>query len=264
MHKRIHLDGIHLHIADAGTGPPLLLVHGFPLDHRMWQAQIDGFKSTHRVIAPDLRGFGGSDVTEGTVPMERIADDLAALLDALEVSEPVTLCGLSMGGYIAWQFFQRHRPRLSRLILCDTKAAADTPEARQSRLETAARVLEEGPDFLAENMPPKLFAQQTIETRPDIVEGVQSVIRKTHPHGIAAASLGMAARPDATGLLEQIDVPALVIVGIEDRISTVEEMRSIAETIPSAKFCEVARAGHMAPLENPGDVNAAIRQFVTT
>jgi 3-oxoadipate enol-lactonase len=263
MHKRIDLDGTQLHILDAGTGPPLLLIHGFPLDHQMWQPQIEEFQTTHRVIAPDLRGFGGSDVTEGTVTMEQFADDLAALLDRLEVTEPVTLCGLSMGGYVAWQFFQRHRSRLARLILCDTKATADTPEARRTREETAARVLEEGPEFLAENMPSKLFAQATIHERPEIVRDVQSVIRRTHPQGIAAASLGMAARPDVTGLLGRIDVPTLVIVGVEDQISTVEEMRSIADATPSARFREIPRSGHMAPLENPVEVNAAIREFVS-
>src|SRR5262245_18259333 len=126
---RIHVDSATLEVTEAGSGPVLLLVHGFPLDHQMWRRQIDTFAMTHRVVAPDLRGFGLSTVTPGIVTMDRYADDLALLLDAMEIREPITFCGLSMGGYIAWQFVERHRARLAKLILCDTKAAPDTPEA---------------------------------------------------------------------------------------------------------------------------------------
>ncbi len=118
--NRINLEDITLNVIERGSGPPLLLVHGFPLDHQMWRGQIDELAEDFRVIAPDLRGFGASDATEGTVTMQQFADDLANLLDQLSVQQPVRLCGLSMGGYIAWQFWRRHGDRLSHLILCDT------------------------------------------------------------------------------------------------------------------------------------------------
>src|SRR5687768_13865152 len=117
---KVH-DG-QLHYFDTGRGTPLLLVHGFPLDHTMWQVQIDGLAERYRVIAPDLRGFGQSSVTQGLVTMQRMADDIAELLSGIKLSEPVVFCGLSMGGYVAWQFALRHRQRLARLILCDTRA----------------------------------------------------------------------------------------------------------------------------------------------
>jgi len=135
---------IGMNVVERGSGVPLLLVHGYPLDHSMWQGQIEGLGDACRVIAPDLRGFGASGVTPGTVTMGQMADDMAALLDALKIHEPIVFCGLSMGGYVAWQFALRHRQRLTKLILCDTRAAADSPEAAAGRLKTADKVLDEG------------------------------------------------------------------------------------------------------------------------
>ncbi|HEY2411185.1 MAG TPA: alpha/beta fold hydrolase, partial [Pirellulaceae bacterium] len=118
----VQVNGIKLNVVERGTGVPLLLAHGFPLDHSMWSGQLDGLSDRCRVIAPDLRGFGASDVVPGVATMQQMADDLAGVLDALAIREPVIFCGLSMGGYVAWQFALRHRTRLAKLILCDTRA----------------------------------------------------------------------------------------------------------------------------------------------
>jgi pimeloyl-ACP methyl ester carboxylesterase len=259
---QILIDGVSVSFADAGTGPVLLLVHGFPLDHTMWREQIEHFRGSRRVLAPDLRGFGSSDVTEGTVTMRQFAADLGSLLDALRITEPIDFCGLSMGGYIAWPFFQHHRNRLRSLLLCDTRSAADSAEARETRLGLATKVLQRGPGFIAETMPEKLFARSTRDSKPDLVREVQDVIRGGDPRGIAAASRGMAERPDVTSLLPTIDLPTLVIVGEEDAISTRDEMRGIARVIPGAEFVAVSEAGHMAPLEQPAVVNEAIDRFL--
>jgi pimeloyl-ACP methyl ester carboxylesterase len=248
-----------LNVLDQGSGPPLLLVHGFPLDHTMWFGQIDHFS---RVIAPDLRGFGGSTVTPGTVTMEQFADDLNALLDALGIREPVHFCGLSMGGYIAWQFFRRHRGRLRSLILCDTRAVADTPESAANRVKLAEKANQEGAGVVAEAMLPKLFAKTTHEKQPHLVEVTRQVMKRTDPQGLAAALRGMAQRSDSSALLATIDVPTLVIVGQEDPISTVDEMRSIAAAIPGAQCLDVAETGHMAPLERPRIANETIERFL--
>ena len=258
----IPLDDISLECLDQGTGPVLLLVHGFPLDHTMWRPQIEHFSASRRVLAPDLRGFGGSGVTRGTVTMQQFADDIAALLDALRI-DAVDFCGLSMGGYIAWQFLQRHRGLVRSLILCDTKAAADTPEGRETRIGLAEKVVQRGPEFIAQTMPDKLFSQHTRAQRPEIVADIQAVMRRTHPEGIAAAARGMAERPDVTPLLPSIDVPTLVVVGEEDAITTRDEMFGMSAAIPSAEFVSVADAGHMAPLEQPSVVNAAIETFLS-
>jgi pimeloyl-ACP methyl ester carboxylesterase len=262
MMGKCQVRDIDLNVVEAGAGPPLLLVHGFPLDHTMWQAQIDELSRDARVMAPDLRGFGESDGGGEVVLMEDFADDLAALLDRLGVAEPVVFCGLSMGGYIAWQFFLRHRARLRALILCDTRAAADAPAAAEARLTNARRVLEDGVGFLAQGMLDKLFAAETRQQRPELVAAVRRVMLAASPQGVAAALRGMAARQDASDLLPQIDVPALVVCGREDAISTVEEMRGIAQRLPQARFVEIAAAGHMSPLEQPQAVNAAVRDFL--
>jgi pimeloyl-ACP methyl ester carboxylesterase len=258
----ISVGDIDLNVIDEGRGPVLLLVHGFPLDHTMWLGQIRHFSKTNRVIVPDLRGFGQSGVTTGTVTMQRYADDLARLLDAMRIQEPVCVCGLSMGGYIAFQFFQHHRRRLKSLILCDCRSVADDEAGKKNRENVATRVLKEGPDFLATALAEKLFAKKRLEAKDPIVTETQTLIRRTHPEGIAAASRGMAARPDVTGVLASIDVPTLVIVGEEDAISPAKEMRTIADGIPGARFAEIKRAGHMSPLEDPAAVNAAIEEFL--
>ena len=260
----ISLPDISLNCFDSGEGPPILFVHGFPLDHSMWRHQLDEFSSTHRVIAPDLRGFGQSGVTSGTVRMEQFADDLAALLDSLSVTEPVVFCGLSMGGYVGWQFFQRHRSRLKALIQCDTRAIADTPEGAANREKLARLVLENGTEPVAAAMLPNLFAEATTPARQAAVEETRQAVLRTSPDGIAAASLGMSVRPDVTNDLPSIDVPTLLIVGEEDRISTVEEMRTIATAIPNAGLAVIPSAGHMSPLENPEAVNTAIREFLAS
>jgi 3-oxoadipate enol-lactonase len=258
----IHIGDISLNVEQRGAGPPLLLVHGFPLDHTMWAGQVAALSATHRVIAPDLRGFGASGVTSGTVTMEQYADDLAALLDAMQIRHSVVLCGLSMGGYVAWQFVARHRARLERLILCDTRAAADSPDAAAGRLKTAARVLAEGAQVVAEAMLPKLFAPENLARNADFVASTREVMLQTPREGIAAALRGMAQRKDVTAELAKIDVPTLVVCGQHDGISTPAEMRQIAGAIPGAKYVEVAGAGHMAPLENPELVSAKIAEFL--
>jgi pimeloyl-ACP methyl ester carboxylesterase len=260
----IQVKGSEIWYIERGAGTPLLLVHGFPLDHAMWTAQIDGLSARHRVIAPDLPGFGRSPAVADKFSMAQFADDLAALLDVLHVVEPIVCCGLSMGGYIALQFWHRHRARLRGLVLCDTRAAADAPEAAQARLAVADRVLCEGPGVLAEGMLPRLFSDATRQQRPALVDEVRSVILAADRRGVAAAARGMAERPDMTSELARIDCPALVIAGENDVISPPDEMRSLAQAMPRASFVEVAAAGHLAPLENPAEVNAAMGAFLAT
>ena len=274
--RTISVAEIELAVEDHGSGPVLLFVHGFPLDHTMWQAQIDEFSKRYRVLAPDLRGFGQSTLGDGPVTMRRYADDLAELLDRLDVRDKIVCCGLSMGGYIAWQFWHKYADRLAALVLCDTRAVADTPQAKASRAELAARVKAEGPQAAADAMLPKLFSPET--PSPSTVEGrgegdadnrrsavaeTRAAILRNSPAGIAAALDGMAQRPDASEMLAGINVPTLVVVGEHDILSTPTEMRGIAEQIPGVQFALIPAAGHMSPLENPGAFNAALANFLT-
>ena len=260
--KRVFARNLEFGVVDQGQGSPLLFVHGFPLNHSMWNAQLAVFAEQHRVIAPDLRGFGSSVDTEGAVSMEDYADDLAAILDELAVPGPVVYCGLSMGGYIGWQFIRKYRQRVRGLVLCDTRAAADMPQAAAARLKMAEEVIADGTQAMAEGMLSKALSPRSITERPEVVAAVKSMILSSDPTGVAAAQRGMAARPDASSQLPQIDVPTLVVVGNDDALSPVAEMRRIAETIPSARLVVIPDAGHLSPLENPQAFNHALADFL--
>lgn len=245
-----------------GQGEPVLLVHAFPLDRRVWQSQITALARSHRVIALDLPGFGESDPASKTTTMDDYADDLAALLDRLEVRDSVTLCGLSMGGYIAFAFFRRHPERLRGLILCDTRSVADPVAKRAERERLAAEVMEQGTADLVENMPSVLLGKTTQRDRPAIAATVRSMIADASPEGVAAASRAMASRPDSTAMLASIDVPTLIVCGEEDLISPPQEMRELADRIPDAAYVEIAGAGHLSPLEGPDVFNEALLRFL--
>jgi 3-oxoadipate enol-lactonase len=252
--------------ADAGQGVPVLLVHGFPLDHTMWEAQIAALSKSARVIAPDLRGFGKSPLAAGDgergISMEAYADDLVELLDEIGVNEPIVLAGFSLGGYVAWQFVRKHGHRLRGLVQCDTRAVADNDEGRAGRLKMAENIEEWGSARVMEMMGPKLFTSTTFEKKPEVVSAVRKVIAATAPAAIAAAQRGMASRPDVSEMLPHIIVPTLVLVGEHDVISSATEMKGIADAIPGAEYVVIPRAGHMTAMEEPEAVNAALARFV--
>lgn len=253
---------------DRGAGQPVLLVHGFPLDHTMWNAQIEALSQHARVVAPDLRGFGQSPLgpvqANGGISMERYADDLVELLDVLQIDahQPIVFAGLSMGGYIAWQFVRKYSKRLRALALLDTRAAADTEEACAGRLKMAENVAEWGSSRVAEIMGPKLSAPSTFKTQPAVIAALRRVVESTSPAAIAAAQRGLAVRPDMVSFLPQIRVPTLVIVGADDAISPPTEMQAIAAAIPNAEFVIIPNSGHMTTMENPEAVNAVLLRFV--
>lgn len=247
----------------AGHGRPCLLIHGFPLDHSMWRHQFAELSKSLRVIAVDLPGFGQSSLPSAPLSIVGLADRLAEFLDRLNIREKIILAGLSMGGSIAMQFALRHGERLAQLILCDCRAAVDSPEARQMRYDLADRVLREGPEFVAQAMPMRLFAPQAIHEQAEMVASIQNVIRTTSRESIAAGSRALADREDVVRRMSEIEAPTLLVVGQQDVISTVQEMRQMAESIPNARLVEIAGAGHMAPLESPTSVNSAIIQWLT-
>lgn len=261
--RQVQIGARRLAVHQVGDrGPILLMVHGFPLDHSMWQFQIAEFADRCRVLAVDLRGFGASESRDETVSMEQYADDLAALLDELGIAEPVNYLGLSMGGYVAWQFWKRHRQRLERLILCDTRARADNDEVARGRRRMAYDVLAQGSEMVADSMLPRLLAPDTAMRFPERVDALRQVISRTAPSAIAAAQRGMSVRLDVTSWLGAIDTPALLICGVEDEISRPEEMEGMAAAMPNGRFICVPDAGHMAPLENPEFVNRSIDAFL--
>lgn len=251
---------------DRGRGQVVLLIHGFPLDHTMWNSQIEALASRYRVVAPDLRGFGqtplGDIDPERGFRMEEFAEELVALLAALNITKPVVIVGFSMGGYIAWQLIWKHAGLVRALVQCDTRAAADNDEGRLGRLKMADHVAEWGSSRVAEMMGPKLFSPRAYSERPRLLDEIRQVVGSTSPAAIAAAQRGMAVRADVSALLPSIQVPTLIVVGVEDAISTRDEMRSIAASIPNASFVEIPQAGHMTTLEEPVLVNEALIRFL--
>jgi pimeloyl-ACP methyl ester carboxylesterase len=260
---------------ELGSGSPLVLLHGFPLDGTMWADVAELLSQQWRVIIPDLRGFGQSpwpstqppqaadDISGKKVSwtVTAMAADVEALLQALQIDQPIVLAGLSMGGYIAMQFALRYQARLRGLILADTRAAADSDEARTGRHKTAERVLSEGPAFVAEAMIPKLFAPDTFQLRPELIAEYRELILKTNPRTIAGAALALGSRPNVTSELEQIHVPTLCIAGSNDEISPPQEMLVWSAELPRGRFVEIPGAGHMSPVEQPESFVAAVNTW---
>ena len=266
MIQLVQLDSIQLGYSDNGAGQPVVMLHGFPLDHSMWAPQIAALSPHCRVIAPDLRGFGQSTLALGDpehgVEMQRYADDVNLLLDQIGVTEPVILCGFSMGGYILWQFLRRYPERVRAIVLCDTRAGADSADGKAGREQSAQEVMHSGVDSLVKGMLPKLLSKATLTQRPEVVGQVAGIMRASDPLAVAAALRGMARREDFTARLAAITQPALVLVGAEDAISSSAEMRGISEAIPHAQFVEIADAGHMTTLENPAAVSESLLRFI--
>ncbi|HET6423992.1 MAG TPA: alpha/beta fold hydrolase [Planctomycetaceae bacterium] len=258
----VDVHGHRWHLLDEGDGPVVLLIHGFPFDHSMWDAQRRALRDRYRVIIPDLRGFGRSGSATDPVSIPQWADELAMLLDAAGVNTPVTVCGLSMGGCIALSFAQKYATRMSGLMLCDMRSVGESPEGKATRLKMAERVLAEGATVAAEAMLPRLFGPKTNEDHPEIVDHVRNLILTTSPRSIAAGQHALANRPDFTSFLPTISMPTLVIVGEHDAISSASEMKATAEAIPGAEFVSIANAGHLAPMENAVAVNAALETFL--
>lgn len=239
---------------------PLVLLHAFPVDARMWNPVREPLAARRRLITPDQRGLGRTPLpdSEHEPSLDLAAKDVLAMLDKLELDR-VVLGGCSMGGYVTMAVLRAAPERVGGLILVDTKATADDEEARNNRLTVAERAEREASTgWLAEAMMPKLLGEQTREGRPDIVETVRDLAESQRPEGIAWAQRAMAARPDSTRLLRETDVPALVIVGEQDSLTPPDAARELAESMPAAECSMLPRAGHLTPLEVPELVSAEI------
>jgi pimeloyl-ACP methyl ester carboxylesterase len=248
-------------VEGVGT-PPIVFLHAFPLDGRMWAPQVDALSDHYQVVVPDLRGFGAAkeQVVE-VAEMDLLADDLARLLDEHGLDQ-VVLCGLSLGGYVSFAFARRHPSRLRGLVLARTKATADDEAAAAARLEMAERVVAEGVGFLPEVMLPRLLGSTSRRDRPDLVERVTKLLGDQDPAAVAAAQRGMARRPDVTEELAAVTVPALVLSGTEDEQFGPEVGRGLAAALPNAKFVPFEKAGHLLNLEQPDQVNEVLLDFV--
>lgn len=260
--KRASVRGIEMAYEVEGSGPAVLLLHGFPFNRSLWSEQVEALSKDYRVITPDLRGFGETGA-RGDEPatMQELAEDVAALMDELDI-ERFTLGGLSMGGYVAFAFYRRFPLRVRSLILADTHPQSDTEEARQARERQATEALQKGMQVIVDQMLPKLLTPETISGRKDVTERLRAMMSGTDPRGAAAALRGMAERPDQTYLLPRILAPTLVVVGREDQITTLKDAEVMHREIRGSRLEIIESAGHVSNLERPAEFNRALLDFL--
>jgi 3-oxoadipate enol-lactonase len=259
--QRLMVHGVNLAVEVRGEGPSILFVHGYPLDRTIWREQVEALEGFRHVV-PDLRGMGQSDAPDLGYGMSIYAADLAALLDALGIDE-VILAGLSMGGYVAFEFLRNWRSRVRGLVLMDTRAEADTPEGRRARDAAAATARERGSAAVAESMLPKVLAPATLAERPDIVERVRALMAGTPVAGMVGALAAMRDRAGSESLLPTLaDIPTLVMVGEADTLTPPDQARAMAQAIPGAQLAIIPGAGHLPPVEQPAATTQRLREFL--
>lgn len=259
---QVSINGYTMAYDEAGHGLPLIFVHGFPLNRQLWQPQLDGLSDVARVIAPDLRGHGDSDPAPGPYSVELFADDLNAFLNALGIQEKIVLCGLSMGGYVAFAFYRKYAQRLRGLILTATRAAADSLESRLARDQMAALAQVQGVAGVVESMLPKMLSPATLQNRPEIVARAQAIMLRTSLQAVLGDLAALKERPDSTPTLAQIDVPTLLLPGADDQIVPLSEAEAMRDGIRGARLVVVQGAGHLPGLENAEAFNEAVREYL--
>jgi 3-oxoadipate enol-lactonase len=261
--RRFTVNGVTLAVEVRGEGPAVLFVHGYPFDRSIWSHQVAALDG-YRRIAPDLRGMGASDAPDLGYSMEIYAADLAALLDVLAVEE-VVLCGLSMGGYIAFECLRRWRHRVRGLVLMDTRAEADTAEGRKARDAAAALAREGGAEAVTESLLPQVLSRSTRTGASITVERVRGMMSSTPVPGLVGALAAMRDRPDSSPLLAELaGVPTLVMVGEEDALTPPDVARAMADRIPDAKLVTIPGSGHLPPVERPVETTRALLEFLRT
>jgi 3-oxoadipate enol-lactonase len=261
---RINSNNLSLDYSDNGNEIPLLLIHGYPLTQALWGPQITGLADVARVLAPDLRGHGGSDLGPGSYSMSVLADDCRAFLDTLGITRPVVLGGLSMGGYVVFEFYRKYPQRIAGLILAATRAGADSPEAKANRDKAATTAREKGVGAIVETMLPKMLSQKSSQTRPELVTRVREMMASTSLAAVVGDLTAMRDRTDSTSTLAQIEKPTLILHGADDQLIPPAEAQAMGAAIPNARLEILTEAGHLLNLEQPEAFNEAVRTFLSS
>ncbi len=244
----------------SGSGPAVVLLHPFPVNHHFWSNIVGQLNSRYRVIMPDLRAHGASESGDGPATMQKLADDLAALCREERLGKAV-FAGVSIGGYVLFEFWRRHREQVRGLVLANTRPAAETPESKAARLASAEKVLQEGMGGFIEEMLSKVLSSTTRENRPDIVDAARRMMQAMSADDVAAVQRGMAERPDSVPTLATVNVPTLVIAGEEDSVPR-GEFHLMQERIAGSELCVITGVGHYAALEKPAEFGGLLRKFL--
>ena len=243
-----------------GDGPAVVLLHPFPLNHSFWDAIGPQLSGRYRVIAPDLRGHGASDLGDGPATMQKLADDLAQICREERTGKEVFV-GVSIGGYLLFEFWRRYREQVTVLVLANTRAGGETSESKAARLHAADRVLREGTAQFIEEMLSRLLSQSTRTNRPDIVDAARKMMQAMSADGVAGVQRGMAERPDSTATLATIKVPTLIIAGEEDSVPR-GEFELLQQRIAGSELRVISHAGHYAAMEKPEEFGVLLRGFL--
>jgi len=259
---QIEVKGINLAVEMWGWGTPILFIHGYPLNRRIWKHQLSGLADDARLIAIDLCGHGDSESVPGTYSMDSLAEDCRDVLNALEVTEPVVLCGLSMGGYVAFAFYRKYPECVAGMVLAATRSGADTPENKLNREKAAELARQGGPGAIAESMLPKMLSPKTYNDHPELAKTVWEIMVSTSLDGILGDLAGMKNRPDSTPTLAKIDKPTLILYGSDDQLISLNDVITMRAGIRGALLAVLPDAGHLLNMEQPEAFNEAVRNFL--
>jgi len=256
------VDDAEIAFDDIGSGLPVVFLHAFPLNRTMWDPQVSALVTECRCIPIDFRGLGDSKACP-PYSMDRYADDVAGVLDTLQIERAVVV-GLSLGGYVAFALWRRHRDRIRALVLADTRATSDSPEQLERRRALIEMAESQGPTAVANAQIAGLVGKTTREKKPDTYDAVHRMIAQAPVDGVIGATRAMMERPDSTSTLATIDVPTLLVVGGEDAITQANDMRALESAIRGSRLEVLAHAGHLSSLERPAAFNTVLSEFLAS
>ena len=260
---KTRINNIEIAYDDTGSGPAVVLVHGYPFNRSLWTEQVSALADRYRVVALDLRGHGESEASTGASTMKLMAQDIAGLMDELQIDRAV-IGGLSMGGYVTLAFYQLFPERVEKLLLADTRAQADTDEAKATRADQVQQILADGMTGIVNAMLRKLLSPETVSKQPEIVKRVRDMMMHTTPEGAVGALRGMAEREDQTARLAHINVPTLIVVGKDDPITPVADSEKMHERIAGSQLVVIENASHVSNIEQPQQFNRALKDCLSS
>ena len=257
----IKVNGLSVNTFGDNKNQSIIFVHGFPYDYTMWQNQIDTLKEKYFCVAYDVRGLGQSDIGDGQYTMEMYVDDLFAVIEKLKLNKSI-LCGLSLGGYIAFRAVEKSQKTFGGVIFCDTRSEGDDNAGRLKRSGNISQINKEGVISFTDPFIMNCFSDETQRDNPKLIADTIEKAHKNNPVGVKGAIIAIMSRTDTTEFLPNIEIPAMVLCGSFDKLTPPPVMRSIAEKIPGSEIAIIPHAGHMSPLENPSCVNDLIAGFM--
>jgi pimeloyl-ACP methyl ester carboxylesterase len=255
------INGLKVYTSGNKSNTPIIFIHGFPHDHRMWDFQVEALKENYYCVSYDIRGLGESYIGDGQYTMEAFVWDLFSVIDGLHIENPI-ICGLSMGGYISLRAVEKEPDRFAGLILCDTRSESDNNDGKIIRSLAIDKINVEGVHAFVKDFVPKCFHHKTPKKFEEMYERILNISNSQNSLGVKGSLLAMLSRRDTTKSLKDIKIPTLVLVGRKDALTPPEVMKEISKNIKKSKFYIVPKAGHMSPLENPIFVNEKIEKFL--